>query len=571
MSVGRYLIINASDAERCRAIAHSAKAFVSKRARMRAFGSALVISADLPVVPSAKQETLTIGHAFPWTGLERVDDVPDFRNWGSYIHLSDGPPGIALTRDPSGMLPCYVRHCDGVSLAASDAKLLTCTGTAEIDWPCLAGFLATGGMRSRATCLAGIFEPVPGTRQQLAADNAPETLWSPWTFTTAKSRIPSEAAAAETLRRTINQVAEAWAAQFPDVVLGVSGGLDSSIVAAALKCAGANITAVTLATRERDGDERAYARALTDALGIPLVEAFEDPDHVDLEYSAAAHLPRPSTRAFSQSSDAIQLAIASERRATAFMSGGGGDSVFCALRSASPLADRILAKAGLVDLARTARDIGSLTGSPLWPVLVRGVRNAWRGVRPLPPLANPFLSRDCRAAVTALPLHPWLAPPAGTSPGKAAHIAWILGIFNHLDPVGRTLQLPGIFPLMAQPVVELCLRIPTWMWVSGGRDRAVAREAFRDILPKVVLERRSKGTPASFVMTLFETRRSQIREMLCDGLLAHNGLIDRTAVAHYARDPRPVSDVRYMQVMSLVDAESWARCWTDQEAPCTPF
>lgn len=562
MSAGRYLIISAADPKRGSAIARNAKSSISVHTRMQVFGSAFVLSTDLPVVLSTTENTLTIGHAFPWTGLDRIAEAPDFRSWGSYIHLSDGPRGIALTRDPSGMLPCYIRHCDGVSLAASDAKLLTCTGTAEIDWPCLAGFLATGGVRSYATCLAGIFEPAPGTRQQLAADNAPETVWSPWTFTAAKSRIPSETAAAETLRRTINQVAEAWAAQFPDVVLGVSGGLDSSIVAAALKRAGANIAAVTLATREPDGDERVYARALTDALGIPLVEAFEDPDHVDLEYSAAAHLPRPSTRAFSQSSDAIQLAIASERRATAFMSGGGGDSVFCALRSASPLADRILAKAGPVDLARTARDIGSLTGSPLWPVLVRGVRNAWRGVRPLPPLANPFLSADCMAAVPALLVHPWLTPPPGMPPGKAAHVAWILGIFNHLDPVGRTMQHPGIFPLMAQPVVELCLRIPTWMWVSGGRDRAVAREAFRDILPTVVLERRSKGTPASFVMTLFETRRRQIREMLCEGLLAGNGLINRTAVADYTQDPRPVSDVRYMQIMSLVDAESWARCWT---------
>ena len=561
MSAGRYLIVSTADTERSSAIARGAKLSLSADARMELFGSAFILSTDIPVALSTTRNTLTIGHAFPWTGLDRVAEAPEFQNWGSYIQLSDTPRGSALARDPSGMLPCYVRHIDGVCLAASDAELLTCTVAAEIDWPHLAGFLAGGGARSPATCLADIFEPVPGTCQSLHPHAVPETLWNPWTFAAARCRIPSETIAAERLRQTVEHVVQAWVTKFPDVVLGVSGGLDSSIVAAALKHAGANITAVTLATREPDGDERVYARALADALAISLVEAFESAEHVHLEYSAAARLPRPSARAFSQSSDAIQLAIASEHHAAAFMSGGGGDSVFCALRSASPLADRILAKAAPANLARTAREIASLTGSPLGPVLVRGMRNAWRGARPLPVLANPFLSRDCMAAAPAPPLHPWLNPPPGTPPGKAAHVAWILGIFNHLDPVGRTLQLPGIFPLMAQPVVELCLRIPTWMWVRGGRDRAIAREAFCDVLPPAVLERRSKGTPASFVMSIFESRRRQIREMLCDGLLAGNGLVDRAAIVRYTQDPRPVSDVRYMQIMSLVDAESWARCW----------
>ena len=76
------------------------------------------------------------------------------------------------------------------------------------------------------------------------------------------------------------------------------------------------------------------------------------------------------------------------------------------------------------------------------------------------------------------------------------------------------------------------------------------------------LERRSKGTPASFVMHLFESRRAEIGEMLCDGLLAGHGLVDRDRVHTYLSDPRPVSDARYMQIMGLVDAESWARSWT---------
>ncbi|MCP2835015.1 asparagine synthase-related protein, partial [Salmonella enterica] len=59
-------------------------------------------------------------------------------------------------------------------------------------------------------------------------------------------------------------------AQHP--LLQLSGGLDSSILAAVLHEMGTPFRAVTLATRDAEGDERRFARAVAGHLGIPLEE-----------------------------------------------------------------------------------------------------------------------------------------------------------------------------------------------------------------------------------------------------------------------------------------------------------
>lgn len=565
MNAGQYIIVSANRETHREVLAARAAEALGNKTVKTYLGSTAVLTDSLPVKLSDCGRHLFIGHRFASfedlaPATFETSATAAYRDaWGGFLDLSSDASGVEIMRDPSGMLPCYVARSEGSTVFASDAALISRLLPQHISWPRLAAFLATDGMRSRATCLADVEELLPGMRERLE-DGARTTLWSPWMFV-KHSRSMHPEFAARALRTVIDQTVGAWAERFSRILLGVSGGLDSSIVAAALAQTDCRPTLITIATHEPDGDERAYARALADFLDLPLIEDFEAPDHVDLSVSASAHLPRPVARAFSQSSDAIQLAQAKALGVDAFMNGGGGDSVFCALRSASPLADRILAVPRPRELAHTVRDICQVTGSPVAPVIVRGIRNALRAPRAFKGSGNPFLTSDCLSALGELPPHPWLTPPPGTPPGKVAHVAWILGILNHLDPVGRAMVRPSISPLMAQPVVELCLTIPTWIWVSGGRDRAVARRAFEGRLPPTILGRRSKGTPASFVMHLFESRRAEIGEMLCDGLLAGHGLVDRDRVHTYLSDPRPVSDARYMQIMGLVDAESWARSW----------
>jgi asparagine synthase (glutamine-hydrolysing) len=104
------------------------------------------------------------------------------------------------------------------------------------------------------------------------------------------------------------------------------------------------------------------------------------------------------------------------------------------------------------------------------------------------------------------------------------------------------------------------MRIPTWLWCNGGINRAVARTAFEDILSRPVLARATKGAFDGFGATIIDQNRVMLREMLLDGVLAREGLIDTATVQRSLAAPLP-DGTTIVDVLTLADAEAWARSW----------
>src|SRR3546814_14602438 len=73
---------------------------------------------------------------------------------------------------------------------------------------------------------------------------------------------------------------------------------------------------------------------------------------------------------------------------------------------------------------------------------------------------------------------------------------------------------------------SLCLSIPTWQWVRGGRDRAVARAAVADLPPALIAQRRPKGGPTGFPRRVFNARAADAIRTLVDGRLMAAGVLD---------------------------------------------
>lgn len=494
------------------------------------------------------------------TGTAIVD-----RHWGGYIAITAGPDGrIHIVRSPSVALPCYVATVDDILVVTSDCRLLGISGLSppRVDPYRLAGFLCAPNLRTAMTALGGVDELLPGYRLRgspQAWDQQP--CWSPWPHATGWAGFADPIEAQRTLRAAIvGSVATELGGSGPKL-LSLSGGLDSAIVACAMTEAGIAFKAVNFATRQRTGDERIYARALANHLGFPLIEAEERLDLVDLETSSAAHLPRPCARAFAQSADKQQLALVEDRNGAGatFVHGGGGDSIFAYLRSARPVADAWLDH-GLAQALRTARDLSVITETSLWETLRGGVRFLAQGRRRYRwPIDTSLLAADIRS-LPAGARHDWLEPPVDMHPGKVLQVAFTLGIQNRLEGYLREREGPNIAPLLAQPVVETCLRIPTWMWCTGGVNRAVVRAAFADRLPDAILRRTTKGTPGSLLFELVDARRPQIRAMLLEGRLAGAGLVDGSAVEAVLRQPL-LDPVTCNRLTALVDAEAWMASW----------
>lgn len=191
--------------------------------------------------------------------------VEDF--WGSYLAIVAGAHGCRILRDPTGLMPCYVREFEDNIFLASDVATLEAArlGRATVDWDRLSEFLQTPGIRRRATCLADLEELPPGVLTCFGNEGRSERrLWTPWTFTGAECRISSNQAVAAVRDSVCSSIA-AIGSGFDNIVVGLSGGLDSSVVCAALAAAGQRFTALTMYTGDPPSSVRHFDRQSRDA------------------------------------------------------------------------------------------------------------------------------------------------------------------------------------------------------------------------------------------------------------------------------------------------------------------
>lgn len=486
------------------------------------------------------------------------------RFWGGYVmvHVDDAGRVLVL-RDPSGALPCYFRREPECVTFAGDITELASPGPGRVDYQEIARIAASGDARGRKTCITNIEELIAGECVMIDQGKiSSEPWWSPWDHVAPSGSMDFAAAVAQ-LRETIADCVGAWASCFSSILLGSSGGLDSSIVAAAAAPKVKKLTCLTFFGPDFDGDERRYAGAVADALGLGLLEAPRDIADIDVGRAAAPHHPWPIASLAKQTNEAIHRRLTEDLPIDAHFTGNGGDGIFCSIRSAVPFLDRFLTQGPRPALATTLRDICTLTGADTMTVL----RHVWDrhrrdGGRHVLRYDRSGLSHDAAAQIESVgPTHPWLAAPSDALPGKTVHSAYLMRTQKSIELYPRVAAPPHIAPLHSQPIVELCLSIPTWMWINGGINRAVARKAFEGALPAMITGRTQKGGPGGFDLSIYRRHRAALHEHLRAGLLAGAGILD-TALLDAPDDPSWRGTERIQRILALGAAESWARWWS---------
>jgi len=487
--------------------------------------------------------------------------------WGGYVAVLVGAGRrTIILRDPSGAMPCFVRRRGGCLFASNDALLAsTCDGTRPgVDFTEVARLLHAFDSTGSKTCLSDVVELIAGQaaisdgdRQQI------EMLWTPWDFV-ERTDIRDQDELAALLCETISDCVGGWAGCFESIFLGVSGGLDSSVVAVALPHEGAELRLLTLVGPDADGDETGYARQIAAQVGVDLAVRHYDLAHVDISRAALPHLPWPVASYFSQSIEAIHHSLEAESEIAAHFTGSGGDNVFCNFRSSLPLLDRWIAEGIRPGVLRTLIDISDLTEIDVPTILRIAWRRYRRGVRGHRIVGDPSGLHDMTLAVLGESFvpHPWLVAAAKASPGKAHHVAYLMRAQKSIEMYRRGAAPPQIAPLLSQPVVELSLTIPTWDWIAGGINRAPVRRAFQAQLPPAILHRRSKGGPGGFMHQIYEVHAGAIDELLRDGMLVANGIIDPA----YLSAPQDVSgydQARELRLLAFAAAETWVRWWSE--------
>ena len=484
-------------------------------------------------------------------------------SWGRYIALFGSPETgfMSVLRDPSGALDCAVWTDGPCTIVASCLpRWLTASATVSLspDLGRVADMLADPTLMSGPIALHGVAAVAPG--QWRAFDGRTVSLWRP--ADQARAARDTGAAGATTLRSAVDDAVRNLGGEA--ALVEVSGGLDSAIVATARhaihtrrQTIWANVWGPFI-----EADERAYARAVCDRLGVNLrlVERIRPARAEGLCLSHPRAL-RPSINRMDAAFDHGQASLVRDLGLEMILTGKGGDVAFYQTATSAILADRLQDR-GLSALA-----------DPCIPVLARRMRrSAWRvlwraltaasRVRKFGGAGRPPLGLAHRDIARRRPApHPWLQDLGGVPPGKRQQI---VGFASNLSLHGlsqRTEAADLVHPLLSQPVMEACLRTPSWTLTGGGHDRLLAREAFADRLPHEILERRSKGELAAYYGHVLADASEALHAHLLDGRLAAAGLIDRVQVEAALKPDHLIWQGGYGDLMMLALIESWLRAW----------
>ena len=482
--------------------------------------------------------------------------------WGDYLAIlvDDGDSSaITLLRDPSGAVPCVYSLADGEGFITSDIGLAIDLGLyrREINWQAIAHSLAFPYFKTARTALQRVKELLPGTMLACRArDVSVYSAWSPWRFVEKDIRHTDPHVAAEDVRTAVSSVVRALSAGDDRFLVELSGGLDSSIVATCLRDALLRATFCTLVMPVAGTDERPYARLVTEMLKQEHFSVEVGFDNVHLEFPVPRSSVLPAIGMLQRVINEAWEAAGNRYDVNGFFSGAGGDTVFCYLRTAAPAADAFRERgfregiAAIGNLATLHRCTIFKAGRLTLRKVLRRPRPTWKEDRTL-------LNPAC--ATTTSEHHPWMDAPPNALSGDYEKIHDLIGnqLFRDAGPRGRERSVH--FPLLSQPVMEACLRVPTWMWIADGRNRAVARQAFADQLPRGIVDRHSKGSYTGHMAGVYTRNKLKIREFLEEGQLCAHDLLDRPALADFFAKDLASRDLSFLRIFDLCTAENWVR------------
>ncbi len=311
-------------------------------------------------------------------------------------------------------------------------------------------------------------------------------------------------------------------------------------------------------------DERSYARLAAQRVGVTLLELpmNSGADRFDPRLLTGPRIPKPGVHGLFRLLE-IELInqVATQTHARTLWTGQGGDHIFLQTSDSSSADDYFSTWGFRWGLVAAVRDAARLSRQPYWFVLKSACRRG-RASRLHGTLArqsfflNPEALPDDADEYVA---HPWTADGEDLPKGKRAQIRMLGEVTNRHRPIPGLELAPQHHPLMSQPLMEVCLQIPTYLLVHGGRERGLARQAFADRVPPQIIRRRDKGSIVSHATEMIRQSEEFLRELLLAGVLAGAGIVNRKDLELHIVHGQPFREEHFLPLLACIAAEVWAR------------
>lgn len=541
-----------------------------------------VWTSALPSLPvRALGEVVTIGDYYPTSG-EPIGLAGGARGnligaarrvlaagWGQYAAILSAPEGRAVLRDPSGMLDVQGWSLDDdVAVVGSDPWRLPAGLRPRwpgLNWNRIAAFVTAPTATTTPSLFDGLTAVGPGEVLTLEPFGAPQPVWSPVAFAAEPLAAAEAPEVQHELLRRVFACTTALLSDHERLLVELSGGLDSSSLAGVIGAVGLGgrvQTWLNLVDRRPEGDEARYARAVADRLEVALTCVDRAPGAIrvaDLADLSAESWPAIAGVDAARDRDAA--ARVQSTGATAIVSGQGGDAVFFQMGAPVVAAD-LLAATGLRGLlGPVLPDLARRTRTTIWAVLA-AVHAARRGRLPERKIVNRLVTAEVAAWANQVE-HAWTsAALASDLPlGKRLHVRAIASAQINHQYSRRRRVADILFPLLAQPVVELALRIPTFVLAGGAYDRPFQRATFADHLPQAVLARRAKGNASVYFARLMANSLAEMRPYLLDGVLCDAGVLDRRTLEAVMTPEHLIWQDAANDLVTAIATEAWVRHW----------
>ena len=474
---------------------------------------------------------------------------------------------IILAHDPVGFSPLfYTSGLENFAFSTHLVDLIDSAGVSDgLDQEYIADFLAFGQPTTERTPFKCIRRLLPGEmiRWKARQSSNRRRIWS---VAQIEASIPANAEQqAEQLTHLLNEAVAAAAGSHARVWTELSGGLDSSTVAAISVRNGLQISGVGVTYPQwPTADESGYARLVAERLNIPYY-AIDGCVFRPFCAPPGDFIGEPSPLSYTGALLGEWDRLLGENGVTALMTGMGGDEVLGAnpglpIHLSDPLFDGHL-QAFLGDLKAWK----SSTGRSWYYVLkVLGLAAAARHLRGrqvwhVPSSGLPgWIDRSFRRSMLLDRRCARRLAPGCLHPGRQflADVLW-LHAMNISNRGQRRSTYEILHPLLDRALIEFMACLPWRLKVMPDQDRILHRQALETLLPDQVRLRRSKGGGTWSLVEGLRQAPWWLDFLTNDPFIVQYGLVDREKwrlAVERARLGHTGSDRYFMAAVSL---ETW--------------
>ncbi len=530
--------------------------YVELRQELEAQGHAFRTRTDTEVLVHAYEE---YGDAF----VERLNGQFAFALWDARRRR------LLLCRDPAGIAPLFYTTAGARLYFASEVKGLLhgASRPARLDPEGLDQILTFWAPVAPRTPFAGIQQLVPGTR--LVVENGRVQHSRYWQLSyprRGEHPVGDEATAVRAIRETLSNATRLRLRADVPVAAYVSGGFDSSVIAALAVEGGASLRTFSLAFEDELLDERPYQEQVVRALGSEHASVTcRSADLWPLFESAVWHAEAPLVR--SAPLPMLQLSRSvHDAGYRVVLTGEGADEFFGGYDLFKELKIRRFWS------KQPDSTVRSRLFERLYPYLARSPAKAGAFARGffgagLAEPDAPLFSHLTRMAATSR-VKTLFSKELVSELGEGAReelLQTLPADFAHWDALNRaqyleaTLLLPGYllasqgdrmlmassvegrYPFLDPDLIALSTRVDPRLLMAGLREKHVLKRAFEGVVPRAITHRAKQPYRAPHLNPLQTQGRhaEMLRELLSPALVAAYGYFDAAKVSWLLRKTAP--------------------------------